>query len=984
MEFNRNICELKCRDVPLINNIFDFTVFEGNKPLYKLGEAHPAISDKTANGTRLISIGDALRGFSYQLQFAHKLAENRVTATFEYELPNKDMRISCNVASLAANPFLGREYHYKDGKQGVIPLEFKFVENAYKLDDLLGYDTSPKIHETDRHLFKSGAGLANDGNSGGGIEINSPMGMVSLQALRSSPNQPLPRFSSKRNFGWTPNDGSLVNWSFGRGAAAGKQSLEVEFLLTPSAAQSAPTPAARAIKEPELVENVTQAEEGIMVVPEPQQMTKGGKDNAFQVDKDTLVVVGDHCAPEDLTCAEILRDELKDAYHVPVAIRKAGEVRRDDNVIVVGEPWLNPLSDKLCGMGKIAINQNSPGAEGYVLRAGRRNVLVAGSDRRGTFYGVQTLLQLIKRQNDAKVAVPAVDIRDWPDIKMRGLWIAGISQDIAWDKKFIEKVIAGGKMNTLIIMVDHYMRFDSHPEINAHEKSWLSPEQWRDLLAFAQSRFVEIIPHLKTFNGQSDGLFDARNKDRHLELAEVPASPQAVCLSNPAAYQLFHDLMDDVVALFHPKHIETSFCDETTQIGVCEKCKQHENYQNYASGLIKIHGFLAGKGITLAMFANDLLGPDEPELFGVHECNGGGSYFGARKNTSEALGLIPKDIIMNPWHYPMPGKYGSFGYLGRKGFQVWAMPWFHIKNIYPAALAAKDANCLGFISFNSNFIKEAILGKEISFLPGMVLTGEYGWSAGKPSLGDIPDTYPTRFHFDPYPERKRVARMMNRLVDTPCPAAAGGFLVDLSSYCNMGTEGWFGYGSGYDLRAFPVGKHYLGGTLFDTVDPKRNGGKAAIALKGAFANDQRFPERVDAIKIGKKAASLTFLHTAGWGNCFYWAGDAPLYKTPEVGSYVIRYSDGAEEKVKLVEKVNIEQCYAQEWYDLVDVMLTPPFAKIAWEGKTKAGCHATIYSYEWVNPFPEKVIKEVDFVSTNTIASPVLLAITGKTTAKAE
>lgn len=54
--------------------------------------------------------------------------------------------------------------------------------------------------------------------------------------------------------------------------------------------------------------------------------------------------------------------------------------------------------------------------EGYYLKTSSKEIVIAGSDARGTFYGVQSLLQLI--QNDS---IPEVVIRDYPDIPFRGV-----------------------------------------------------------------------------------------------------------------------------------------------------------------------------------------------------------------------------------------------------------------------------------------------------------------------------------------------------------------------------------------------------------------------------------------------------------------------------------------------------------------------------------------------------------------------------------
>lgn len=55
-------------------------------------------------------------------------------------------------------------------------------------------------------------------------------------------------------------------------------------------------------------------------------------------------------------------------------------------------------------------------ADGYYLKVEPRRVIIAGNDATGTFYGVQTFLQLLKSEQ-----VPTVTINDFPDVGDRGI-----------------------------------------------------------------------------------------------------------------------------------------------------------------------------------------------------------------------------------------------------------------------------------------------------------------------------------------------------------------------------------------------------------------------------------------------------------------------------------------------------------------------------------------------------------------------------------
>lgn len=57
-------------------------------------------------------------------------------------------------------------------------------------------------------------------------------------------------------------------------------------------------------------------------------------------------------------------------------------------------------------------------AEGYYLSVTPKEIIIAGNDAKGTFYGVQTLLQLI---NGSGGELTEVEITDWPDSYNRGV-----------------------------------------------------------------------------------------------------------------------------------------------------------------------------------------------------------------------------------------------------------------------------------------------------------------------------------------------------------------------------------------------------------------------------------------------------------------------------------------------------------------------------------------------------------------------------------
>jgi hypothetical protein len=130
----------------------------------------------------------------------------------------------------------------------------------------------------------------------------------------------------------------------------------------------------------------------------------------------------------------------------------------------------NPLVREFCHQNHLEVTAQNPGPEGYVLHADENAVVVAGSDERGAFYGLQSLKQLLAH-GERSLQVPGVQVRDWPDKRFRGvkLYVPGRA-NIPYFRRFIREVMALYKFNTLMMEMNACMRLDRHPEVNA---GWL-------------------------------------------------------------------------------------------------------------------------------------------------------------------------------------------------------------------------------------------------------------------------------------------------------------------------------------------------------------------------------------------------------------------------------------------------------------------------------------------------------------------------------
>ncbi|GAA2204824.1 hypothetical protein GCM10009850_005620 [Nonomuraea monospora] len=137
--------------------------------------------------------------------------------------------------------------------------------------------------------------------------------------------------------------------------------------------------------------------------------------------------------------------------------------------------------------------------EGYTLTAGDGRVTIVGADPAGAFYGVQTLLAMTAAPcPEHRVCVPECDIRDWPDLPLRGT-IEGFY----------------GTPWTHADRMDH-LRFSARHKLNAyvyapkddpyHRERWREPYPPEELARLAELVDEAAARHVRFVFALSPGL----------------------------------------------------------------------------------------------------------------------------------------------------------------------------------------------------------------------------------------------------------------------------------------------------------------------------------------------------------------------------------------------------------------------------------------------------------------------------------------------
>ena len=186
--------------------------------------------------------------------------------------------------------------------------------------------------------------------------------------------------------------------------------------------------------------------------------------------------------------------------------------------------------------------------------------------------------------------------------------------------------------------------------------------------------------------------------------------------------------------------------------------------------------------------------------------------------------------------------------------------------------------------------------------------------------------------------------------------------VDIRSACNVGFRdqtagdgkgGWTDQGKN-DLRNIKPGRQTVRSVLFDVAAPGSNSGRSCIVLKGKGRKDvaasATFP-------VNLTCDTLYFLHACAWAG----------RKGNRVAEYVIRYADGATEKVPVRNGHEITDWWAPSDCDN---------CALGWQGRNAESGDIGLVIFPWQNSRPEAAIAAVTAQTTGRGSNLMLVALT--------
>jgi hypothetical protein len=688
------------------------------------------------------------------------------------------------------------------------------------------------------------------------------------------------------------------------------------------------------------------------LLPLPKEVQPGT--GTFTLTSSARIVLGDNASDEDLYAARELTEELRALSGPALPVVRSGDVTDAAGHLLIGEAGAHTRLREVLGRSGAAPVTD---AEGYLLQVTPTSVIVAGADRRGTFYGVQTLRQLLRSSRGRSLR--EITIRDWPDHPIRAVHILLDRASDPLHIELIDRILAPHKINTLVVQAEH-VQWESGRPLWAPDERGATKDQVRRLLAAARAHHIQVIPLVATL-GHSEWVF-AGLRDAALcqQVAHIPrrlreeGRGQVTCDRSrgvfPAVYDpdrqipvggatttlnqaLILPVLREAIELFRPQFLHLGHDEVRGPSGV------RYDMDLYLRDVITLAQALKAAGVR-PMIWGDVLWERRTEA-----------------ERDPQFGALPRDLVVVPWKYEDIREYPEVAYFRQAGFDVLGATWYRLQNTIFFSRAADAAGALGMIrtTWTGQFQNRAVLDRAYRQLYTYLSAAAYFWTAARPAPGAFPSE----------------ARLARRFADlwragTTDPSPIRGTLLDLravatQAHTDSDGRGWLGKGPEYDLSALGAGRKRLGGFIFEVLDPAANKGKSLIMLRGERDVAAGQPASV-TVRWSGRAACLAFLHTA--------LDRAPSFGDA-IGRYTITLAGGRRVPVEVSYGRNVNS-----WLWDADRGIASIDHEVAWTGTTRAGNDVYLQILRWRNPEPARAVTSITLSSRGGRASPVVFAIT--------
>jgi hypothetical protein len=233
-------------------------------------------------------------------------------------------------------------------------------------------------------------------------------------------------------------------------------------------------------------------------------------------------------------------------------------------------------------------------------------------------------------------------------------------------------------INVIILEVDYNFAFKSHPELRRGPDP-ITREGARKFAALCHKNNIRLIPQFQSLGHQSwkAETFPLLTVYPKFDLTPgaFPQNEGIYCREwdplNPEVWRVVLKLMDEIIDAFNADAMHVGM-DEVFLLGSEQSpaTKGKDPAALFAKAVNELHGHLVGKRhVEMLMWGDRLIDGQKYDL---------GEWEASKNGTAPAIDMIPKDIIICPWHYEVRESYPSIPMFIAKGFRVLPTGWKNV------------------------------------------------------------------------------------------------------------------------------------------------------------------------------------------------------------------------------------------------------------------------------------------------------------------
>lgn len=241
-----------------------------------------------------------------------------------------------------------------------------------------------------------------------------------------------------------------------------------------------------------------------VLLPEPQEVSYTGKSVYFS---EANIRFENEQRQEDIYVQKELTSVLENAGIGVVKSRK-----RSSNLNIVLK-----RSGAMATLPQIDDKSGPNSREYYEISIHGNKVMVISPSSAGLFYGVQTLRQLISK-DDKGVFLPEVSIIDWPEMVYRGFMMDMTHMQFPTIQEIKEQLdfLSRWKVNQYYFYSEANIELDGFPLLMSNAR--YTKEQVREVIDYAKKKFIDVVPNLNLYGH----LHDFFKYEHYMDLSATP------------------------------------------------------------------------------------------------------------------------------------------------------------------------------------------------------------------------------------------------------------------------------------------------------------------------------------------------------------------------------------------------------------------------------------------------------------------------------